>query len=135
MKPTNDEKWETKVAQENAARLLLENYITSHPAEIAGCIERVVPFLYECPLVGLQQAMNTVNATFASVALDIIKSHANDEESLAELPADAEDMKTAICYLSRFIELFGPLSALARSGDPAIRMCYKVFGKIEITSC
>ena len=135
MKPTNEEKRETKVAQEDAARLLLENYITSHPAEIARCIEKIIPFLYGCPLVGLQQAMNTVNATFAAVALDVIKSHANDEESLAELPADVEDMKTAIYHLSRFINLFGPLSALAGSSDPAIKMCQDAFGIIEVTSC
>ena len=138
MKPTNQEKWEADNAKKDAARMLLKDYILKNPDDVVRCIENLIPFFDECDLIGLQTAMNTVNATFAAVALDVIKACANEEESFdrLRLPVDAEDMKTAIYYLSRFINLFGPLSAFASKNDvPAIKMCQEAFGKIEVTGC
>lgn len=138
MKTTKQEQRAAADAKKDAARLLLKDYIVKNPDEIAATIEKIIPFFYDCDLIGLQSAMNTVNATFAAVALDVIKDCANEEDCYdrLSLPVDAEDMKTAIYYLSRFVNLFGPLSALAtKSNIPAIRMCQDAFGKIEVTGC
>jgi hypothetical protein len=67
--------------------------------------------------------------TFASVALNVITSigEATDEEDRLFLPVDADDMRGAIYYLSRIIELLGPLSHLCGGEDPALKMCRSAF--------
>lgn len=134
MKQTTNEKWEAEMAEKNAARMLLKDYVINHPGDVVFAIENIIPFFSECSLIGLQKAMNTVNATFAAVALDVVKASSEEDDNFdrLQLPVDAEDMKTAIYYLSRFIALFGPLSNLASNTDePAIKMCRDAFGKVE----
>ena len=138
MKQTSSEKFEADAAQRDAAHMLLVDYIGKNPEQIARAIEKIIPFFYECTFSGLQIAMNTVNATIASVALNVIKSCATEEDDADKmnLPVDAEEMETAIYYLSRFIKLFGPLAALSNDHSiPAMRMCQEAFGKIDVTSC
>ena len=48
------------MAEKNAARTLLKEYISSHPQDIMFAIEELIPFFSECSYSGLQDAMNTV---------------------------------------------------------------------------
>ena len=125
--------FEAQQAERMAAHKLLVDYIGAHANDIAMCIENIIPFFQECSMHGLQSAMNTVNVTFASVALNVIRSigESTDEDDRLFLPVDADDMKDAIYYLSRIIELLGPLSSLCGSDDPAIKMCKSAFCHCE----
>lgn len=137
MKPTNQELWEQEANEKNAAREMLRQYIEKHSGDIAFALADIISFLYDCSYEGLKSAMSTVNVTFANLALDVIiardEDGGEDAAGKLQLPVDADQMKTAIHYLSRFVELFGPLSNIAGNGDdPAIKMCRTTFMKCEI---
>ena len=118
-----------------AAHMLLKDFIVNNPNDVVFALREIIPFFRECSLTGLQSAMNTVNVTFASVALDVIKSadEEEDESKRHYLPVGATDMQSAIYYLTKFVDLLGPLSALIRNNydNPAIKMCTEAFGKYE----
>ena len=131
------ELYETQLAEREAAHMLLKNYVEKNSNIIATSLENLIPFFQDCSLHGLQSAINTVNVTFASVALKVIETGVNFERGEIEdtdrqyLPVDAGQMQSAIYYLSRFIELFAPLSAICESQDPAIKMCKNAFNRLE----
>jgi hypothetical protein len=114
-------------AQRNAAHLLMKEYVINNADYVARVLESILPFFQECTYAGLQSSMNTVNVTFASVALDVIKSTwETDADSVDRLglPVDANDMKNAIFYLSKIIEKLRLISYMAeKRNDPAIKMC------------
>ena len=126
---------EAQKAERQAAHMLLVDYIENHANEIALRIEKIIPFFQECNLHGLQSAMNTVNVTFASVALKVVETQAEwddiDDPNRQFLPVDAVQMRHAIYYLSKFISLFGPFSKMCESNDPAINMCKQAFSELE----
>jgi len=129
------EKWEADMAEKNAARTLLKEYISSHPQDIMFAIEELIPFFSECSLAGLQDAMNTVNVAIASVALKVIEDVAEygDEDSSdrSYLPVDAKELQSAVYYLTKFIRLLGPLSNLCSNDKvPAIEMTDRAFSKL-----
>ena len=128
-------KWEADIAQKNAARTLLKEYIESHPQDIMLAIEEIIPFFSECSLSGLQDAMKTVNVAIASIALKVIEDVAEygdgDSSDRSYLPVDAKEMQEAVYYLTKFIRLLGPLSNLCSNTDiPAIDMTDKAFSKL-----
>jgi hypothetical protein len=130
----NNEKWEADIAQKNAARTLLQQYIAEHPQDIMFAIEELIPFFSECSYSGLQGAMNTVNVAIASVSLKVIEDIAEhgDEESpeRSYLPVDAREMQSAVYYLTKFVRLLGPLSHLCGNDKvPAIVMTNRAFSK------
>ena len=45
---SKNEKWEADIAQKNAARTLLKQYIAEHPQDIMFAIEELIPFFSEC---------------------------------------------------------------------------------------
>lgn len=128
------EKWEADMAEKNAARTLLKEYITSHPQDVMRSIEELIPFFSECSLAGLQDAMNTVNVAIASVALKVIEDVAEYGEESNErsfLPVDAKELQSAVYYLTKFIRLLGPLSNMCSDKKiPAIDMTDRAFGKL-----
>ena len=131
---SKNEKWEADIAQKNAARTLLKQYIAEHPQDIMFAIEELIPFFSECSYSGLQDAMNTVNVAIASVSLKVIEDVAEygDGESSERsyLPVDAKKMQSAIYYLTKFIRLLGPLSHLCGNNKvPAIGMTGRAFTK------
>jgi hypothetical protein len=79
--------------------------------------------------------MNTVNVTFASVALKVVETQAEcsdiDDPNREFLPVDAIQMRHAIYYLSKFVSLFGPFSAMCETDNPAIKMCKQAFSELE----
>ena len=129
-----DEKWEADIAQKNAARALLKQYIVEHPEDIMFAIEELIPFFSSCSYSGLQDAMNTVNVAIASISLKVIEDIAEygdeDNSERSFLPVDARQMQSAVYYLTKFIRLLGPLSHLCRNDKvPAIEMTDKAFTK------
>lgn len=137
MKPTKTELWQQEANEKNAAREMLRQYVEQHSGDVAYALAEIISFFYDCTYGGLRSAMSTVSVTFANLALDVIIARDDDEGEdyygKLQLPVDADQMKTAIHYLSRFIELFGPLSAIADKGDEAaIKMCREAFGRCEV---
>ena len=131
---SKNEKWEADIAQKNAARTLLKQYIAEHPQDIMFAIEELIPFFSECSYSGLQDAMNTVNVAIASVSLKVIEDVAEygdgDCSERSYLPVDAKEMQSAIYYLTKFIRLLGPLSHLCGNNKvPAIEMTDRAFTK------
>ena len=137
MKPTKNELWEQEANEKNAAREMLRQYIEQHSGDVAYALAEIIPFFFDCTYGGLRSAMSTVSVTFANLALDVIIARdddgGDDSYGKLQLPVDADQMKSAIHYLSRFVELLGPLSMIAdNSSEPAIKMCREAFSKYEI---
>ena len=131
---SKNEKWEADIAQKNAARTLLKQYIAENPQDIMYAIEELIPFFSECSYSGLQDAMNTVNVAIASMSLKVIEDiaeHGDGETSeRSYLPVDAREMQSAVYYLTKFIRLLGPLSHLCGNNKvPAIEMTDRAFTK------
>lgn len=124
-------------AQHKAAHLLMKEYVENNASYVADILESILPFFNECTYAGLQKSMNTVNVTFASVALDVIKStwetDADSTDRLV-LPVDAIDMKNAIFYLSKIIGKLRMISCLAENQKdyPAIKMCIEANSDCDI---
>lgn len=118
-----------------AAHTLLEKFVAENPNKIAHVLSSLIAFYGECSQSGLKSAMNTVNVTFASVALDVVKTASLDEgdEGKQYLPVDANEMKISIYYLSKLIKNLDQLSALIENNqsNPAIRLCKNAFSEIE----
>ena len=62
------------MADNQATAMLMEQWVRDNVKEIAFALSDIVPFICgECNLSDLKDRMNTVNVTFASVALNVIK--------------------------------------------------------------
>ena len=119
-----------RMADNQATAMLMEQWVRDNVKEIAYALSDIVPFICgECNLSDLKDRLNTVNVTFASVALNVIKqrNEANAEENNHMpmcLPADATEMDNALYDLSRFMKKFNRLGSLLERNEemPAFRM-------------
>ena len=119
-----------RMADNQATALLMEQWVRDNVKEIAFALLDIVPFICgECDLSDLKDRMNTVNVTFASVALNVIKQRNQTEEEDNKytpmcLPADATEMDNALYDLSRFMKKFNRLGSLLERNEkmPAFRM-------------
>lgn len=132
---TKVENQSERSAERKAARMLMMDFIANNPGEIVDAIEGLIPFLGSiCDLSSIKSSMNVVNVTFASVALDVIKSASNGDDGERQLlPVDADQMQFAIYYLERFIRMMEPMDRFIRKnkGTPAFTMYEKAFEKFE----
>ena len=89
---TKVENQSERSAERKAARMLMMDFVANNPGEIVDAIEDLIPFLGSiCDLSSIKSLMNVVNVTFASVALDVIKSSSNGDEGERKLlPVDAD---------------------------------------------
>ena len=119
-----------RMADNQATAMLMEQWVRDNVKEIAYALSDIVPFICsECNLSDLKDRLNTVNVTFASVALNVIKQR-NEAEADGNkhmplcLPADATEMDNALYDLSRFMRKFNRLGSLLErnEGMPAFRM-------------
>ena len=63
-----------RIADNQATAMLMEQWVRDNVKEIAFALSDIVPFICgECNLSNLKDMLNTVNVTFASVALNVIK--------------------------------------------------------------
>ena len=119
-----------RMADNQATAMLMEQWVRDNVKEIAFALSDIVPFICgECNLSDLKDRLNTVNVTFASVALNVIKQR-NEAEAEGNkhmpmcLPADATEMDNALYDLSRFMRKFNRLGSLLERNEemPAFRM-------------
>ena len=117
-----------RMADNQATAMLMEQWVRDNVKEIAFALSDIVPFICgECNLSNLKDMLNTVNVTFASVALNVIKqrNEAEDNKHIPMcLPADATEMDNALYDLSRFLKKFNRLGSLLERNEemPAFRM-------------
>ena len=119
-----------RMADNQATALLMEQWVRDNVKEIAYALSDIVPFIcVECDLSELKDRLNTVNVTFASVALNVIRqrneSEANGDKHVPMcLPCDATEMDNALYDLSRFMKKFNRLGSLLERNEtmPAFRM-------------
>lgn len=132
---TEEEKLE--IAQRSAAHQLMTQFVKDNASEVADAIEDIVSFIIgESNLSNLRDDMNTVNITFATVALDVIRLR-NDSDGRGvyplSLPVDAMQMQNALYDLSRFFKAFGPLAKFIENNEamPAFKMSMSYFGSVD----
>ena len=117
-----------RMADNQATAMLMEQWVRDNVKEIAFALLDIVPFICgECDLSDLKDRMNTVNVTFASVALNVIKQRNESDENKHMpmcLPCDATEMDNALYDLSRFMKKFNRLGSLLERNEemPAFRM-------------
>ena len=131
---SKNEKWGADIAQKKPATSLVKQSIAEQPQDIMFAIEELIPFFSECSLSGLQTAMNTVNVAIASISLKVIEDiaeYGEEDSNRTFLPVDAKEMQSAVFYLTKFVRLLGPLSALCSNHKiPAIDMTDKAFSEL-----
>ena len=119
-----------RMADNQATAMLMEQWVRDNVKEIAFALLDIVPFICgECNISNLKDRLNTVNITFASVALNVIKQR-NEAEAEGNkhipmcLPCDATAMDMALYNLSRFMKKFNRLGSLLERNEemPAFRM-------------
>ena len=117
-----------RMADNQATAMLMEQWVRDNVKEVAFALSDIVPFICgECNLSDLKDRLNTVNVTFASVALNVIKqrNEADGNKHIPMcLPADATEMDNALYDLSRFMKKFNRLGSLLERNEemPAFRM-------------
>jgi hypothetical protein len=122
-----------------AAHQLMTQWVKDNANEVASVIGELVPFICgECDYAGLQKALNTVNITFATVALEVVKQRNDSEEEGYKrtplcLPADAMEMQCSLYDLSRFLKKFGPLASLMKRNEemPSFRMSITAYDQVD----
>ena len=127
------------IAERSAARMLMEQWVKENVSEMAHALMELCPFICsECTRKGLQEALNTVNITFATVALEVVKQR-NESEAEGNkrmplcLPADAIEMQNALYVFSRFLKMFSAMGYLMESNNdtPAFRMSIALCDKVD----
>lgn len=125
------------IANRSAAHQLMTQFVKENAADVAHVLETLVPFINgESNLSELKGDMNTVNITFATVALDVIKLR-NDSDGKGvmplSLPVDATQMQNALYDLSRFFKAFEPLASFIEHNSemPAFKMSMSCFDIID----
>ena len=117
-----------RMADNQATAMLMEQWVRDNVKEVAYALSDIVPFICgECNLSDLKDRLNTVNVTFASVALNVIKQRNEAEGDTYTpmcLPCDATEMNNALYDLSRFLKKFKRLGSLLERNEemPAFRM-------------
>ena len=117
-----------RIADKQATAMLMEQWVRENVREISFALSDIVPFICgECNLSNLKDSLNTVNLTFASVALNVIKQRNEAEGDTYTpmcLPCDATEMNNALYDLSRFLKKFKRLGSLLERNEemPAFRM-------------
>ena len=122
-----------------AAHRLMTQWVVENANELASDMADLVAFICEeCGFSDLQGALNTVNITFATVALEVVKQRNENEDEARErmplcLPADAIEMQNSLYDLSRFLAKFSRLASLLERNEkmPAFRMTVESFYKAD----
>ena len=129
-------KMDTILAERMAAHQLMTQFVKDNASEVAHAISELVPFICgEADLSSLKSDLNTVNITFATVALDVIRSRNNEDREGIPLclPVDALEMQNALYELSRFFKMFAPMANLFEQNKdmPAFKMSISCFDTVD----
>ena len=124
---------EARMAEREAAHLLMEKWVKEHTSEITYFIEDVLPYLLnECDISDMIADLGIVNLTFAAFALEVMKANNNNEPLC--LPADATEMQNAIFDLTNFFKRLqrARIHVVQYINSPAFELCKKAFEDEEI---
>lgn len=126
-----EEKFAAKQSEQNAAKLLMKQYVEQNINWVVDYLCEIVPLFWESHADNLPRYMNTVNATMATVSIDVVKDlYAKDfdDPDRRLMPCNPDDMQDAVRYLTRFITASQPLCQfLSKSNELAIRTCSEAF--------
>lgn len=123
--------------QEQAAHLLMTEFVKREASEIARALESIIPLQFEVTYESLGKNMGVVNQTFASIALQLIHHNSSLEPGDPEmllLPVGAKTMNNTIEEMSKFIHSVRLLLWMLQDRfreDPAIRLAREVFYDYE----
>ena len=128
-------KMDTILAERMAAHQLMTQWVRDNAEDVAHAISELAPFICgQCTVSGMKELLNTVNITFASVALEVIRSrNENGGDDTKCLPVDALEMQNTLYELSRFLKMFKPLGYLMEKNEnmPAFRMSITAYDKVD----
>ena len=120
-----------------AAHQLMTQWVKDNAEDVAHAISTLTPFICgQCSVSGMKNLLNTVNVTFATVALDVIRSRNENEDgddSCLCLPVDATEMQNTLYELSRFLKMFAPMGNLMERNQkmPAFRMSISAYDRVD----
>jgi hypothetical protein len=89
-------------------------------------------------LASMQRSLNTINVTFATIALEVVKQR-NESEAEGNkrmplcLPADAIEMQNALYDFSRFMKRFAAMAHMIELNEnmPAFRMSVTAYDEVD----
>ena len=122
-----------------AAHQLMTQWVKDNADEVASCFSEVVSYICgENDLASLQRSLNTINVTFATIALEVVKQR-NESEAEGNkrmplcLPADAIEMQNALYDFSRFMKKFASMAHLMERNEemPAFRMSITAYDQVD----
>lgn len=126
---------DTAYANRIAAHQLMTQWVKDNADDVAHAISELAPFICgECTLSGMKNLLNTVNVTFATVALEVIKArNEHGDDNTMCLPVDALEMQNTLYDLSRFLKMFSPLGYLMEKNEnmPAFRMSISAYDRVD----
>ena len=121
-----------------AAHQLMTQWVKDNAEDVAHALSTLAPFMCEqSSMAGMRSNLNTVNVTFATVALEVIRSRNESDEVEGGpgscLPVDALEMQNTLYELSRFLKMFSPLGYLMEKNQemPAFRMSISAYDKVD----
>ena len=131
--PNCETQTDAKQCEKEAARLLMTNYVERNIREFVMALIDLVPFFDEHTVGSLKGATNIVNATFATIALDVVEDLYNkdfDDPDRRLLPYSPRDMESAIRSLTGLVRSINYLGHLLdKPEDPAINTCRKAYAR------
>lgn len=133
----SNEKFFKKHNEQDAAHMLMVEFVKRNAADVARALETIIPLHNEVTYDTLERGMGVVNQTFASIALQLIDHNSGleygDSDSLT-LPVGAKTMNETIEEMSKFIHSVKLLLWMVNEkfdDDPAIKLVREAFWEYE----
>ena len=118
-----------------AAHQLMTQWVKDNAEDVARAISELAPFICgQCTVSGMKEWLNTVNVTFATVALEVIRArNENGDDGTKCLPVDAMEMQSTLYDLSRFLKMFKTLGYLMEDNQemPAFKMSVSAYDRVD----
>ena len=122
-----------------AAHQLMTQWVKDNASEVAHSISELTSYICgENNLASMQRSLNTINVTFATIALEVVKQR-NESEAEGNkrmplcLPADAIEMQNALYDFSRFMKRFAAMAHMIELNEnmPAFRMSVTAYDEVD----
>ena len=128
-----------KYANRIAAHQLMTQWVKDNANDVAHSISELTSYICgENNLASMQRSLNTINVTFATIALEVVKQR-NESEAEGNkrmplcLPADAIEMQNALYDFSRFMKRFAAMAHMIELNEnmPAFRMSVTAYDEVD----
>ena len=122
-----------------AAHQLMTQWVKDNADDVAHSMSELASYICgENDLASIQMSLNTVNVTFATIALEVVKQRNDSEEDGSKrmplcLPADAIEMQNALYDFSRFMKKFASIAHLIERNEemPAFKMSVTAYDHVD----